>query len=74
MISEFGFPTPFEAQKTALADILYDQERVTYFADYMSGVLIAISEGVNVMVRWPGVSSTIWNGHWASKSSSVYSM
>ena len=48
-ITEFGFAEPFENEKTQLADILYDPIRTSYFHDYMEGILIALSEGVNVI-------------------------
>lgn len=47
--SEFGFGEPFENSKTLLQDILYDPVRTSYFHDYMEGILIAMSEGVNVI-------------------------
>lgn len=48
-ISEFGFAEPFENLKTILPDILYDPIRTSYYHDYMEGVLIALSEGVNII-------------------------
>ena len=49
VVSEFGFAEPFEAQKTLLPDILYDPVRTSYYHDYMRAMLIAMSEGVNVI-------------------------
>lgn len=48
IISEFGFAEPFEASKTNLHDILYDPIRTSYYHTYMRGILIALSEGINV--------------------------
>lgn len=49
VVSEFGFAEPFEAQKTILQDILYDPIRTSYYHDYMRAMLMAMSEGVNVV-------------------------
>ena len=48
-VSEFGFAEPYEASKTILQDILYDPVRMSYYHDYMRAILIAMSEGVNVV-------------------------
>ncbi|KAK3705464.1 hypothetical protein LTR37_013281 [Vermiconidia calcicola] len=48
-VTEFGFAEPYEAQKTLLKDILYDPIRVSYYRDYMEAILMAMSEGVNVV-------------------------
>lgn len=48
-VSEFGFAEPFEAQKTVLQDICYDPIRSAYYYDYTRAMLIALSEGVNLM-------------------------
>lgn len=48
-ISEFGFVEPFEHFKISKADILFDGLRVQYFHDYMEDILLAISEGVDVI-------------------------
>lgn len=48
-VSEFGFSEPFEFDKVLLQDILYDPIRMSYYKDYMEAILIAISEGVNVV-------------------------
>ena len=48
-VTEFGFAEPFEGQKTLLQDILYDAIRASYYHDYMEAILIAISEGINVV-------------------------
>ncbi|KAH8804481.1 glycoside hydrolase superfamily [Xylogone sp. PMI_703] len=62
-ITEFGFSEPFEAQKTIKADIQYDTVRADYFKDYMTGILISISEGVNVVgcLAWSMMDSLEWN-------------
>ena len=43
------FSEPFEFYKTLKPDILYDYARSGYYHDYMRGILIALSEGVNVV-------------------------
>lgn len=48
-VSEFGFSEPFEVQKTLMQDILYDPIRTSYYHDYLEAILIALSEGVNVV-------------------------
>ena len=48
-VSEFGFAEPFEELKTILGDIRSDLARTAYYHDYMSAILIAMSEGVNVV-------------------------
>lgn len=48
-ITEFGFSEPYESLKTDLPSILFDSIRASYFHDYMEAVLIALSEGVNVL-------------------------
>lgn len=48
-MTEFGFAEPFEAQKELLQDILSDPIRVSYYHDYMEAILIAISEGIDVI-------------------------
>ena len=59
-ISEFGFSEPYESLKTDLPSILWDTVRASYFRDYMEAVLIAISEGVNVLgtVAWSFVDNS----------------
>jgi beta-glucosidase/6-phospho-beta-glucosidase/beta-galactosidase len=48
-VSEFGFAEPFEELKQLLGDIRFDLARTTYYHDYMEAILIAMSEGVNVV-------------------------
>ena len=48
-VSEFGFAEPFEQLKTIKADILFDYARSGYYHDYIQAILLAMSEGVNVV-------------------------
>ena len=48
-VTEMGFAEPFEGQKLLLTDILYDPIRTSVFRDYMAAILIALSEGINVV-------------------------
>lgn len=48
-VTEMGFAEPFEAQKMLLTDILTDPIRTSLFHDYMEAILIALSEGINVI-------------------------
>ena len=49
VLSEFGFAPPFENNLTVLADALYDQLRVDYFAGYLNALLEArVIDGVNI--------------------------
>ena len=48
-VSEFGFAEPFEELKLLLGDIRFDLARTVYYHDYMEAILIAMSEGVNVV-------------------------
>ncbi|KAK4570185.1 hypothetical protein LTR86_002265 [Recurvomyces mirabilis] len=61
-VSEFGFAEPFERQKTYLQDILFDPIRSAYYHDYMEAILIALSEGVNVIgcLAWSFVDNFEW--------------
>lgn len=43
------FAEPYEAPKELLQDILYDPIRMSYYHDYMEAILIAISEGIDVI-------------------------
>ena len=48
-ITEFGFSEPYEQLRTLRGDILTDYLRSAYYQDFFNGLLIAISEGVNVV-------------------------
>lgn len=61
-VTEFGFAEPFEAQKTILADIRTDLGRSAYYREYMQAILIALSQGVNVVgcLAWSLVDNLEW--------------
>jgi beta-glucosidase len=61
-VTEFGFTEPFESKKTSLADIRSDIIRTTYYQDYLEGMLIAISEGVDVIgcLAWSILDNLEW--------------
>jgi beta-glucosidase/6-phospho-beta-glucosidase/beta-galactosidase len=44
-------------------DILYDPGRMTYYHNYMEAILIAISEGVNVVgcLAWAIMDNLEWS-------------
>ena len=48
-VTEMGFAEPFEAEKQLLQDILYDPIRMSVYRDYMQAILMALSEGINVI-------------------------
>lgn len=62
-VTEFGWSEPFEALKTLKADILMDIGRTTYYRNYMEAILIAISEGVNVVgcLAWSIMDNLEWS-------------
>ncbi|KAF2757195.1 glycoside hydrolase [Pseudovirgaria hyperparasitica] len=68
-VSEFGMAEPFESLKTIRADILSDPVRSSYYRDYMQAILIAISEGVNVVgsLAWSIVDNLEWNQGYSVK-------
>jgi len=68
-ITEFGFAEPFEVQKTIKADILFDPIRSSYYRDYMQAILIAISEGVNVVgtLGWSILDNLEWSSGYQDK-------
>ncbi|KAF2765349.1 glycoside hydrolase [Teratosphaeria nubilosa] len=74
VVSEFGFAEPYEELKTVLADILYDSIRASYFRDYMRGILIALSEGVNVAgcLAWSFYDNFEWSSGFATKFGMQY--
>ena len=61
-VTEFGFAEPFEELKTIRADILFDPIRSWYYHDYLEGMLVALSEGVNVVgcLAWSIVDNLEW--------------
>ncbi|KAF2135506.1 glycoside hydrolase family 1 protein [Aplosporella prunicola CBS 121167] len=61
-VTEFGFTEPYEARKWLLGDIRADLGRTTYFHDYLEAVLIALSEGVNVVgcLAWSVFDNLEW--------------
>lgn len=62
LVSEFGFAEPFEVYKTLIPDILTDPVRSDYYRAYMEGILIGLSEGLNVMgcLAWSFVDNLEW--------------
>lgn len=73
-VSEFGFSEPFEELKQLTADIRSDLARTTYYHDYMEAILIAISEGVNVVgtLAWSILDNLEWSGGYTVKFSMQY--
>ncbi|KIN06302.1 glycoside hydrolase family 1 protein [Oidiodendron maius Zn] len=63
VVSEFGFSEPYEELRTSLADIVIDPIRSMYYRDYMQAILIAISEGVNVVgcIAWAIMDNLEWS-------------
>ncbi|TKX25586.1 beta-glucosidase-like protein 1 [Elsinoe australis] len=61
-VTEFGFAEPFENSKTLRQDILTDPLRTSYFHDYMRALLLAMSEGVEVIgtLAWSFVDNYEW--------------
>lgn len=74
VVSEFGFAEPFENMKTLLPDILYDPIRTSYYHDYMESILIALSEGVNVLgaLAWSFVDNLEWSSGFEAKFGMQY--
>jgi beta-glucosidase/6-phospho-beta-glucosidase/beta-galactosidase len=62
-VSEFGWAEPFEASRKLLQDIRYDLGRMTYYHNYMEAMLMAISEGVNVVgcLAWAITDNLEWS-------------
>jgi beta-glucosidase/6-phospho-beta-glucosidase/beta-galactosidase len=73
-VTEFGFAEPFEALKTVRGDILADAVRSAYYRDYLEGILMAISEGVNVVgcVAWSLVDNLEWASGYTVKFGMQY--
>lgn len=63
VVSEFGFSEPYEELRTVLVDILIDPIRSMYYRNYMQAILIAISEGVNVVgcLAWSIMDNLEWS-------------
>ncbi|CAN8102843.1 unnamed protein product [Discula destructiva] len=63
LISEFGFSEPFEVYKEVAQDVLTDQIRSYYYKEYMESILMALSEGINVMgtLAWSFVDNLEWS-------------
>jgi beta-glucosidase/6-phospho-beta-glucosidase/beta-galactosidase len=64
VLSEFGFAEPGENNFTTLADALYDQLRVDYFAGYLNNLLFAkVQDGVNVTgaIAWGIFDNFEWS-------------
>lgn len=55
--------------KTLKADILFDPIRSSYYKDYMEAILIAISEGVNVVgcLAWSILDNLEWSSGYQDK-------
>lgn len=68
-MTEFGFAEPFEERKVLLEDILFDPIRTSYYRDYMEAILIAISEGVNVVgaLAWSIFDNLEWADGYQAK-------
>lgn len=69
MVSEFGFAEPLERYKTLVPDILTDQIRTDYYRDYMEGILIGLSEGLNIVgcLAWSFVDNLEWSSGYQIK-------
>ncbi len=61
-VSEFGWAEPFEALKKLRVDVLTDPGRVMYYRTYMEAILMAISEGVDVVgcLAWSIMDNLEW--------------
>ncbi|KAH8821859.1 glycoside hydrolase family 1 protein [Xylogone sp. PMI_703] len=73
-VTEFGFSEPFEQLKTLKADILMDIGRTTYYRNYMQAILMAISEGVNVVgcLAWSIMDNLEWSDGYTVKFGMQY--
>ncbi|KAF2724396.1 glycoside hydrolase family 1 protein [Polychaeton citri CBS 116435] len=73
-VTEFGFAEPFEQLKTLRQDILYDPVRMGYLYGYMRGILIALSEGVDVVasLAWSFVDNYEWSQGLSTKFGMQY--
>ncbi|KAJ8067512.1 hypothetical protein OCU04_004855 [Sclerotinia nivalis] len=61
-ITEFGFAGPFEGAKMNKADTVFDSIRSSHCKEYVEGILIALSEGVNIAGCLAWSILDIWNG------------
>ncbi|KAF2715657.1 glycoside hydrolase family 1 protein [Pleomassaria siparia CBS 279.74] len=68
-ITEFGMSEPYEELRTDLASILIDPLRSAYYRDYLSAILIALSEGVNVVgtLAWSIYDNMEWSQGYSVK-------
>lgn len=74
VVSEFGFAEPFEYYQTLRPKILTDPIRSSYYHDYMEGILIALSEGLNIQgcLAWSFVDNLEWNSGFQIKFGMQY--
>lgn len=68
-VSEFGFAEPFEQLKQLRTDIQFDYARSGYYHDYMQAILLAMSEGVNVVgcLAWSILDNLEWSDGYTVK-------
>jgi beta-glucosidase/6-phospho-beta-glucosidase/beta-galactosidase len=68
-ITEFGISEPYEALRTSLSSIVTDPLRSAYYRDYLSAILIALSEGVNVVgtLAWSIYDNMEWSQGYSVK-------
>lgn len=73
-ISEFGFSEPYENSKALLQDARFDLARSAYFHDYMEAILIAMSEGVNVVgtLAWSIMDNLEWTEGYTTRFGMQY--
>ena len=73
-ITEFGFAEPFEQLKQIRSDIQTDLARSAYYHDYLRAILIARSEGVNVVgaLGWSIVDNLEWQQGFSVKFGMQY--
>lgn len=68
-ITEFGISEPFEALKTSLPTIVIDPIRSKYYVDYLEAILMALSEGVDVVgtLAWSIYDNLEWSSGYGVK-------
>ncbi|KAK7179022.1 beta-glucosidase [Paraphaeosphaeria sporulosa] len=68
-ITEFGIAEPYEALRKDLPSIVTDPLRSAYYRDYLEAILIAISEGVNVVgtLAWSIYDNFEWSQGYSVK-------